>query len=417
MDKTSMAPCSHSSQGHSRLGNSRLLLLKCRTLYFLIGLSVGVFNPYISILLKHDGVSDSSVGMLMSAGMLVAMIVQPAWGMVADKFGRTRTILAVMFVAPVFFLILFNSRIVFILFLVNMLYFFVKTPQSSISDAYTLHATAKLGPVYGKIRYFQSIGFGIGGYVSGYFLGRFAVTDLWMLVAFVSLIGAVVVIWLPKAERSERSLVKGELYKNVKLLISWQNKNFLVFLFGACLMNQTLAAFNTYLVIAYGDFGGHMKDIGWAFLIASAANIPSMIFARHLISKFGIVQTLMIASSLYLVRWVVQLFVADPLWVIVIQVLHGSFGLFYVPAVHYVLEKSSDHIRATAQTIFGMVAGGLSGIVGNVLNGFLIQTGGPTLMYGICAISSFMAIICFTYIAISDRHKAQAQVQQTTVPM
>lgn len=351
----------------------------------------------------------------MSAGMLVAMFVQPLWGMVADRFGGVRTILAVMFVAPVFFLALFNSRIVLVLFIVNMLYFFVKSPQSSISDAYTLRATAKLGPVYGKIRYFQSIGFGIGGYMTGYFLGKFVVTDLWLLAAGVSLIGAVVVIWLPQAERSERPLVKGEMLQNVKRLISWKNKQFLIFLLGAFLLNQTLAAFNTYLVIAYSDFGGHMKDIGWAFLIASVANIPSMIFARHLTAKFGIVPTLMLASLLYLTRWVVQWFVADPLWVILTQVLHGSFGLFYVPAVHYVVEKSSDQIRATAQTIFGMIAGGLAGIVGNVLNGFLIQSGGPTLMYAICALSSLMALLCFTYVALKDRHKVHAE--QTTVSM
>lgn len=349
----------------------------------------------------------------MAAGMLVGMTLQPMWGMIADKFGRIRLLLGLAFVTPVCFFFLFNSRIFFVLFIVNILYFLVRTPQSSVSDAYVLRATEKLGQVYGTIRYFQSIGFGVGGYIAGFYLGKYAVTNLWLLAASISLIGALVVGWLPKSETEQRVLVRGELFHNVKMLVSWQNKNFLIFLLGAFFLNQTLAAFNTYLVIAYSDLGGQMKYVGWAFLIASAANIPSMHFARHLTAKFGIVETMIFSSLVYLFRWVILWFVTNPMWMIGIQVLHGSFGLFYVPAVHYVVENSPAQIRATAQTIFGMIAGGLAGIVGNLLNGILIQSGGPSLMYAVCAGSVVLSLGCFGYLVVSTRRQSALEKTPT----
>lgn len=117
--------------------------------------------------------------------------------------------------------------------------------------------------------------------------------------------------------------------------------------------------------------------------------------ADKLIRRFGRHRVLMFAGSLYMLRWVLQAFITAPGWVIATQVLHGSFGLFYVSSVDYVAETMSPRIRATAQSVFGMVASGVSGIVGNILNGVLLDAGGPRLMYAVCGVSAFAGIIMY----------------------
>ncbi|QQE77868.1 MFS transporter [Alicyclobacillus sp. SO9] len=389
------------------------MIWRLRNLYFFIGISIGVFLPYISILLKHDGVSNTTLGLLMSMGILAAMIAQPLWGWLSDKFGIARFILVVVFLVPASFAMFFNAHVLFLLALINVLYFTIKSPQFSVVNAYTLSITADMGSVYGKIRYYQSVGFGIGGYIAGLYLGHFSVSSLWILFSLLSVIGAFTLIGLPPMPKVEHHPHEKENFvQNLKVLLVGKQNYFLLFLLGAFFMNQTLASFNTYFVVVFHDYGGAMDHIGWGFIIASVGNIFSMILAERLTNRFGTVRILILASLLYALRWFLQIFITSPDWVLVLQILHGSFGLFFIPAVHYVANNAPVKVRATAQAIFGMVAGGmgLSTIVGNSLDGYLLQFGGPSAMYSVSAVSAVLATACFFYILF---HQRRARIRES----
>ena len=106
-----------------------------------------------------------------------------------------------------------------------------------------------------------------------------------------------------------------------------------------------------------------------------------------------------LAAVAYIVRWGVQAFIPNPTVAIAIQVLHGlSFGFFYVAAVDFVSRSARRELQATAQSVFGMVNGGLAGIIGNLLNGDLLNYGGPGLMYVVCMTSAVMGAACFAYV-------------------
>lgn len=366
------------------------ILWRLRVVYFVTGLGFGMFMPYLGELLKSDGFSSGQVGILTSLGIMASILTQPLWGMIADKFGWTRVILAVNFLVPSILAILFHTNVWFLVGMVSIGFYVFKNPQAPIMDAYAVAVTKETGGSYGTIRFFQSIGFGIGGYVAGAFLTHYVVTNLWIPFMFLSALGVLVVFTLPRREPEVKLGAKSS--EHLKALLQ---PHFLIFLTACFLVNQTLSVFNVYYVIVYRQLGGSAATVGLGIIIAAVANVPSMWAAGKLIRRFGRHRVLMLAGLLYMIRWVLQAFITSPGLIVATQVLHGSFGLFYVSSVDYVAETMSPRIRATAQSVFGMVASGVSGIVGNILNGALLDAGGPRLMYLVCGASALSGIVIY----------------------
>ncbi len=68
-------------------------LLRIRSFYLLAGLAGGMFNPYMSTMLVHGGMGSTQVGMLMSIGTFISILIQPFWGVVVDRFQQMRLVL------------------------------------------------------------------------------------------------------------------------------------------------------------------------------------------------------------------------------------------------------------------------------------------------------------------------------------
>lgn len=383
-----------------------------RSLYFAFGVTTGVFFPYLSILLGSDGVPSDTIGILISAGILASMIAQPLWGLIGDRYHSARLIILVTFLGPAIICVFFDSRSIVLLAVVTSLLFITKVPQSSVANAYTLNATEGLTSAFGRIRFFQSFGFGIGGYLAGLYLTRFPVSNLWLLFAGLSVASLFLLGRLPRMTVSPDSPTPLTGAKAKLTALFRQNGGrFALFLLGAFLLNQTLAAFNTYLVIVFRGYGGSMGDFGWAIILASLGNVVSMIIAERLSDRFGTRTVLLVAALLYALRWVLQYFITDPTLIIFLQILHGSFGLFFIPAVRYVDRMSAPEVKVTSQAVFTTVSGafGLSGIVGNSLEGYLLKLGGPQLMYGVSALSAVAGALCFGYILLTSRRRSRSE--------
>lgn len=92
-----------------------------------------------------------------------------------------------------------------------------------------------------------------------------------------------------------------------------------------------------------------------------------------------------------------------------VQVPHGlSFGFFYIAAVEYVASVTGREMQATGQSLFNMVFAGLGGIVGNMLNGYLLDSGGPSLMYLACTISAALGSVILYIVSRQAKEQRRA---------
>lgn len=279
--------------------------------------------------------------------------------------------------------------------------------QAPIADSYAIAAANKAGSSYGSIRMMMSIGAAVGAYAGGQYIERFSVSTIWLPFLILSMVAVVFAMTLPK-QAEENHMMSQSFSQGVKQLLS--NRIFLAFL-GGCLVNQTMAAFGTYFVVAFQSVGGSASYAGIALFIASFTNVPSMLYASKVIRRLGRERTLLIGALIYVLRWGIQVAFPYPSVMVGVQVLHGlSFGLFYIAAVEYVSQITSSEIQATGQSVFNIVFSGFAGILGNLLNGVLLSQGGVGLMNLACMLSAAVGSLLLLYVAIRSRRKDRLPV-------
>jgi PPP family 3-phenylpropionic acid transporter len=184
------------TEGSASFVDSRPLWI-LRGFYLVTGLSGGVWVPYLSLWLAHDGLSSSHIGEVMAVGTAVAIIMQPMWGWVVDRFRWTRPTLLLSTVIPGALAIGYNLHWFGLIVLVNIVSTVFSVPQTPIADNYAVASAKAHGTSYGTIRCFGSLGFALGAYAGGWYLAIFPPDTLWIPFATCSLLAALLAIALP----------------------------------------------------------------------------------------------------------------------------------------------------------------------------------------------------------------------------
>ncbi|MEK5178423.1 MFS transporter [Paenibacillus odorifer] len=378
-------------------------LSKLRGFYLFLGLAGGSFGSYLTLLLVHNGLDSGQIGILMATGTLIAITIQPIWGIVSDRYNQTRLVLILSVAIPALLAVFYRSEYFIVLLLVYTLSTIFSSTQAPIADSYAISAAKRAGATYGSIRLMMSIGAAVGAYLGGVYVSSFSVSTIWLPFLMFNLIAVLIALTLPK-QAEENHMMRQSFSQGVKKLLG--NRVFLAFLGGSFLVNQTMTAFGTYFVIAFQSVGGSTRYAGIALFLASVTNVPSMLFASKVIKKLGRERTLLLGALIYVLRWGIQVAFPYPSVMIGVQVLHGlSFGFFYIAAVEYVSQITSNEMQATGQSVFNMVFSGFAGVVGNLLNGFLLNQGGVEVMNLSCMLSSIAGAMLLFYVARSSRSK------------
>ncbi|KUP20675.1 MFS transporter [Paenibacillus sp. DMB5] len=383
-------------------------LMKLRGFYLFLGLAGGSFGSYLTLLLKNNGMAVSQIGMMMAAGTLIAICIQPVWGLIADRYNQARLVLILSVAVPAVLAGFYRFDYFIVMLLIYTVSTIFSATQAPIADSYAIAAANKAGSSYGSIRMMMSIGAAVGAYAGGQYIELFSVSTIWLPFLLLSSVAVIFALTLPR-QAEENHMMSQSFSQGVKQLLS--NRIFLAFLGGCFLVNQTMAAFGTYFVVAFQSVGGSASYAGIALFIASFTNVPSMLYASKVIRKLGRERTLLIGALIYVLRWGIQVAFPYPSVMVGVQVLHGlSFGLFYIAAVEYVSQITSSEIQATGQSVFNIVFSGFAGILGNLLNGLLLSEGGVGLMNLACMLSAAVGSVLLLYVARSSRRKVQLPV-------
>lgn len=258
-------------------------LSKLRGFYLFLGLAGGSFGSYLTLLLVHNGLDSGQIGILMATGTLIAITIQPIWGIVSDRYNQTRLVLILSVAIPALLAVFYRSEYFIVLLLVYTLSTIFSSTQAPIADSYAISAAKRAGATYGSIRLMMSIGAAVGAYLGGVYVSSFSVSTIWLPFLMFNLIAVLIALTLPK-QAEENHMMRQSFSQGVKKLLG--NRVFLAFLGGSFLVNQTMTAFGTYFVIAFQSVGGSTRYAGIALFLASVTNVPSMLFASKVIKSW-----------------------------------------------------------------------------------------------------------------------------------
>ncbi|MBU8907447.1 MFS transporter [Desertibacillus haloalkaliphilus] len=389
------------------MGNNRSAFRLMAYLYFAYS-TMTIIISYMPVYFQHHGLSGIEVGWLLAVGPFASIFAQPFWAYMSDKYKTIKRVLVVTLIGVLAAAVALFQMNSFIGFMIMMFVLFsFMSPITALGDSLAQKTAQQMQGNFGRIRMWGSLGFAITSLLTGYFLAFFGIEYLWipfLCVAFVALIMALTVSDVKSTAKPVTLLSAVKLGIHPKLLL------FLLIILFVSITHRTNDSF---LGIYIVELGGSESLIGLAWFIGVTSEALVLATSAYWFRRFHPLTFILVAGLIYSSRWFLMGMIHDPTFTLVLQVLHGvSFGVFYICAFQFVSKLIPDHLQATGHILFITTFFGLSGIIGSLGGGWVIEEMGVTTLYLILAGFALVGSIgILIYKVVSTRMDGKKLVQ------
>ena len=124
-----------------------------------VGAALGVFYPFISVILSDRGFGPAEIGLVSSIGAIGFTIAVPAWGHLADvRLGRPRTLFVTGILGGLAIALLLGPWPPLVIAILFWLFWIFESPWQPLADAVTVNA---VGRDYARVRLLTSLSFAL----------------------------------------------------------------------------------------------------------------------------------------------------------------------------------------------------------------------------------------------------------------
>ena len=386
-------------------------------LSFMMFLQYAIWGAWLPLMYQflsgHRGFTGVEIGYLFMIGGVGAVVAPFLAGQIADRYFNTEKYLAISHLlgaALVWQLASIQSYEGF--FLCSLLYSLIYSPTLALTNSLSFHHLADRDREFGKVRLWGTLGWIAVGICIGQWLLRVhtpvdagsaeriasqaaGIADAFRLSALIGVAMGLYCLTLPATPpaRERRNYAALEAISEVKRqpLLTL----FLVAVPISCIHQfyfvHTSQFLNLYqapdeglsrtINSVFGAGGGGLMTIGQMSEIAVLALIP--LVAKKLSRK----ALLLTGIAAYAMRMFLFAYVdvipLPPLATLIMGVaLHGlCFGCFIFVAFMVVDEQTTPDVRASAQSLFGLVVFGIGIIVGSVIAGYVGGWASETVLH------------------------------------
>lgn len=396
--------------------SNRSLIHRLQVHYFLLFAPFAIALTYQNLYFQRIGFNKAQIGLLNAIAAVLTVVSPPLWGVFADKVREKRFPLATL---------LFTSGVTYPLFLLvhsfaavavfQAIFNFFMAPCIALTDAITLSHLKRIGGDYGKVRLWGSLGFICTLTVFGMFLGggplahAAASGNLTTTFFTFTLFRCLGVFWVYRLPNTEAAPMKKENGGKEGIRSLLGNNAFLLFLLVTFLGQSALKSYYVFFSI-YLD-GLHvpdsMKGVFWSLGVAS--EVVFMVYAGRLLRILGVRRMLALGMAGGALRLILFSF-ALPLSVVGgAQSLHAlAFAATHIASMAFISTSVPESMGASGQTIYTAVQGGIAGVVGSSLCGYLAERYDIPHSFELCATLAVLAVILALFLP-ERRLKATAE--------
>jgi len=332
--------------------------------------AIAAFNPYIAMYYRSLGFTGLQVGILTAMPAVGLALSGPFWGSVMDALGIHRLVLRMaLLLTAIFAIAVANAETFTTVFVFVTALAFSLVPLRALLDSYAIAVSERTRRNFGTIRSWGSIGYFVAVLGLGRIMGK-DVTSLFLYAyAGFLLLTLASMGFLPNlAPKQPSHIIDG-------LRDVGANKPLLLLLLVAFLLMVAYATIYLALGIHMRDsLGGSTTQVGIAFAVGAAAELPAFIWGGRLIRKIGERRLIVVVIVSYAVRFLLLWLVTSASWVIAVQGLHMiTFALFLVVSVPLAHKLEGGHHPATTQALLTTTSFGFGNVVGSVGGGALLD--------------------------------------------
>ncbi|MFS0752687.1 MFS transporter [Oceanobacillus sp. 1P07AA] len=369
-------------------------LIPLKTLFVSYHASNTILISFLPLYLQSRGLSGTQIGWVLAVESLAAILAQPFWGFLSDKFKTIKRILFICLIGLLIFgFTFFQMSSLHTILIFGAVFYFFAAPIGGLNDSFAQRRATQLGISFGSIRMWGSVGFALSSLLVGEVLARFGIGYMvWVYLAFGT-IALLTLIPLKDVKADTKPVKFNDIGKIIK------SKPFLLFL-GVILFITITHRMNDYYMALYiSELGGSENLVGLAWFAGVISEAVVFALAAFWFKKFHSLIFIIIAAIIYTVRWFLYASAMDPMMIIGLQFLHGlTFGVFYTAAFDYVTRLIPSFLQSTGHLVFFSVYFGLSGIIGSLAGGSLVDVFGGSSMYTLMGIlSAIGTVLLITY--------------------
>jgi PPP family 3-phenylpropionic acid transporter len=340
-----------------------------RALYFLVFCCTASWLPVMADFCISKGLTGIQTSLVLSITPLMMFIIQPMYGLLADRFGYKKILLLSSASATIAYTAyLINGTFVWIIVVTMIMSVFYNTIQP-VLDSLSLELVNE-DPTfsYGTLRIAGAIGWAFTGIITGKVIDGMHISMIFIIAA-MSMAGVFIFSMFLKVNRPIPS-TSSSLFKGARELI--ENKSLLFLLISVVLISiGGTSIWNFYSLYMKGN-GASASLVGYGLSLQGLCELPFFYFSARIIIRLGIKKTLVITVFALALRLCLYAMVNTPKWAIPIELLHGlSWSLFWVACVEYVNSLIDKKWMATGQSLLYAAYYGLGAIAGNYWTGFL----------------------------------------------
>jgi PPP family 3-phenylpropionic acid transporter len=378
----------------------RQSLVAFGALWFTYFVGIGLFNPYAPLWFKELGYSTLAIGALSSLQAWTRILAPYGWGWLGDHGGdraghRERLIrwAAAASVAAAAALTLDApysgvALVVMLLFLANG----GVVPLCEAALAQHLHTAQGLDTArYGRVRVWGSIGFVVAVTSFGLLLERLPMHWFpWLVVGvYLLLLGAAMRLPLSPAVAHERG-AKARIWPVLRRPpVAW----FFASVFFTVLAHTGLYAFFS----LYLDAQGYPKSaVGALWAVSVLVEVAFFWFQGRFFGRYDPHRWLLVAAACTVLRFVITAAYGSSLLLLAAaQALHAfTFAGHHAACITLVHRHFPGALRGRGQALYSVLGYGVSGVLGGVGGGWLIEHLGYPAVFWAAAGAGLLACAC-----------------------
>lgn len=346
---------------------------KLRILYFLVFSCTASWLPIFADYLKERGLTGIKIGIILSIPPFMMFLVQPFYGMLADRLGYKKCLLLSSILASLSYICyVFDIGFAY-LFLVTVFMAAFYNALQPLLDSLSLKLV-KQNPTfsYGTLRIAGAAGWAFMGIFAGHYIESFDTTVIFVFSSISMALIFIFSFWL-KPDNAKTGSPSSKSFENIMEVFA--NRTLIFLLICVFLVSAGATTIWNFYSIYMKENGASASLVGYGISFQGLCELPLFYFSAKIIGRLGIKTTLLITVFTTAIRMLLYSVVKNPHAAVFIEVLHGiSWSLFWVVCVEFVNMLVREDWRATGQSLLYAAYFGAGAIVGNLWTGFLYDT-------------------------------------------
>ena len=376
---------------------------------------------------QHLGISATQTGLLYATNAFIALLMQPFFGFISDKFGLKKQliwiILALLLPVGPFFIYVYAPLLVHSFWLGAIfggVYLgIIFNSGCGVIDSYIDKISRRYSFEYGRVRMWGSLGWAAAAWIVGKYIDTLPNLSFWL--ASCAIIVAALCFMMTKIELTDAEIQKTNSLKVVHALELAKNGQFWMLLIFTLFVTQIYDTYDQQFA-QYFSMQFPTKEEGnhWYGILASIQVCGETLFLCLMpwfVNRTGAKWALVIAGTIMSVRIAGSAIQLGPVWIAAVKMLHAIEKPLILVSVFKFISANFDNKLLSTVYLLVLCVASIATAVYSPIAGYLYDTIGFADTYLILgAIAGFFTLVSVFTLRDSRADKpAAVQPQGSTL--